>query len=599
MGKITKLILKDLILNRFFLLGWILAFMVFNLMMYALYPGEEGIQAFLGLLDQEIFQAILGGIDSEAAPVLIWMSFALPTMGLVAFIAASLYGNRTILLDMDLGTHETFFPLPVRRTLNLSISFLNGQIISAIFNLALILPWFFPIEGNHVEFSILMNLFIFNQLFFTMGYLLGIFLGILGGNLGRMQQFSLLLILVFYSVQILFRVNDSLQDLNDMNFLNWYDLNSVLFENKLPTKEVQYIVITSIIFVLLDVWLYSKKEFEKDIAMVNLKKPISIIFKALSPLTSFLNFLNPRTYFQSLDSRVSKLEKKVNGEKKSKSATSGIFVFWAKALKKRLPYTADFLFSEARTLTIMFWVLVMFYPLQFFAYPGDEEAQAFIIGFSGGFVNLITYGYDLSNAPYVWWIVTQAIGIHWFFMFPLALYWGKKIVSYDKDRKIGDLVGSLPVHPSIIVTQRIFAIIIELHILYVQMALYTFLSDQTFGYSSETAYHLAAIYGFVPLYLLLTLLLAVPIYLSQSKGVIWSRLLGIAILMWFVIPFMTQTSIDPLEAGLIGLYNPVKVILNQDIAEAVRQIAIFSTGALLVGAFLIKFSEKLPFIETY
>ncbi len=600
MGKWFYLVKKDLILNRMFLLGWSIGFLIFNFMMYALYPGEEGIQGFLGLLDQEIFQAFLGQIDSEAAPVLIWMSFALPTMGLITFIASSLYGNRTILIDIELGTHETFFPLPIGRTSNLLVSYFNGQLVSMMFNIILVLPWLFPVDGKAVETQILINLYILNQLFFTMGYLLGILLGILGGDLGRTQQFSLLIILIFYSVQILFRVNDPLQDYQDVNFLSWYNPNSVLFDDKLPNKELQYIILTSAILLFLNIWLYSKKEFEKNISMVNLQKTISIFYGGLKNLLKGFDYLKGKLFFCSLENRTYRSEKTVvYKHKKSKSATSGIFVFWARALRRRLPYTADFLFSEARVLMIMFWVIVMFYPLQFFAYPGDEEAEAFVSGFSGGFINLVTYGNDLSTMPYTWWVVTQAIGVHWFFMFPLVLYWGKKIVNYDKDRRIGDLVGALPVSPSSIVAQRILAILIELHLLYLQMAIYTILSDQSFGYSSETPYHLAAIYGLVPLYLLLTLLLAIPIYLVKEKGPSISRLLGIAILIWFIIPYMTQTSVDWFEAGLIGLYNPVKVILDRNLSEALYQVIIFFGAALPLGTYLVKFADRMPFIDSY
>lgn len=600
MNKWLRLLKKGLILNRMFMIGWVSAFLVFNFMMYFLYPGEEGIQSFLGLLDQEIFQLILGEINSDAAPVLIWMSFALPTMGLITFIASSLYGTREILLDVDLGTHETFFPLPISRRSNLLISLINGQIVVTIFNLTLLSPWFFPIEGSRVELSILMNLFILNQMFFSMGFLLGMLFAILGGNLGRSQQFSLLFILIFYSMQLIFRTNEGLQDFEDILFISWYNPNTILFQDKLTDPELGYAIYTSIALILLNFWLYPRKEFEKDIAMVNVRPLFSRIVRVFAPVSAMFRYLDPRVAFSSLDRRVSEVENNTRqGGKKSKSATSGVFVFWAKLIRKRLPYTADFLFSEARVLTILFWVIVMFYPLQFFAYPGDEEAQAFIVGFTGGFVNLITLGYDLSTQPYTWWIVTQAIGVHWFFMFPLVLYWGKKLVSYDRDKKVGDLVGALPVNPSSIVAQRILAIFIELHILYAQMALYTYLSDQTFGYGAESSYHLAAIYGFVPLYLFLTILIALPIYFAKERGVTFSRLVGIVVLMWFIIPYMTQTSVGTFEAGIIGLYNPVKVIVEQNLTEAINQILIFFAGAIPSGLILIRMANRMPFIESY
>ena len=601
MGKWISLFKKDIMLNRMYLLGWIFTIIIFNFMMYTLYPGEKGVQGMLGLVDQDIFQAVLGHLNSDAAPVLIWMSFVLPTMGIVIFIALAMYGNRTILLEMELGTHETLFTLPIGRTENLVVSFVSGQVITTAFNVILILPWVFPIDGKTVETNILINLFILNQLFFTLAYLFGIFFGILGGNLGKTQQITLIIILLFYSVQIIFRINESLQDYQDMNFIGWYNPNVVLFEDMLPSKEIQYILVASSILVLLNIWSYTKKEFERDMAMINFERISSFFSMAFQPLRTIFESLASSPVFRPLMKK-GKLIKKAETNippKKSRSATSGIFVFWAKGLRKKLPYTADFLFSEARVLVIMFWVLVMFYPLQFFAYPGDETAQEIISGFSGGFANLITYGYDLTTKPYTWWLVAQAIGVHWFFMFPLVLHWGKKIVNYDKDRKIGDLTGALPISPSIIIAQRILAVFIELHLLYIQMAIYTVLSNQTFRYNSETPFYLAAIYGLIPLYLFLTLLLAIPIHSIRKKGVTSSRILGVALLLWFIVPYMTKTSVKPIETGLIGIYNPVKPIIDLSISEAFIQIIVLFGMTVPLIAYLVKKKKKMPFIDAY
>ncbi len=565
----VSLLKKDFQLQRNWLIGWIIGISIFNLMIFSIYPGEEGVQSLLGLLDNEAYQAFLGQLDSDAAPQVIWLMFALPSMALIGYIGAVLYGVRGILVDVDLGTNEFFFTLPIRRTTNLLIEMVNGQLITLFLNLSIILPWFFPLDGKTIETDILVKMTISLQLFLTVGYIFGMLLGTLTSNQGRGQQLGLLASISFFVLQAVARISEPLETIADFIPINWFDPAHVAFKNEYDVDGIRSMVLFILACGAAVIYLYQRKEMVAD-AGWTLTKP------------------------QSTQSE----EKTVAIPKPEKSNTSGWLVFWARAIKNRLPFTADFLFSEARVMTIMFWVIVMIYPLQLMLYPGDEETLLLMQGFDfGGIGALILMGQTVTD-PYLWFQITQAFGAHWMFMLPATIFWSKKIVSFDRDKETGEIIGSYPLDTKQFLRQRLLALLIELTILVGFMIAFTLVADLTYNQLNEqTVWKAIAILGIIPMYTFLITLAAIPILLDHNRGILINRMLLLGLFLWFAVPLISQPSVQWYEMGIFGLYNPIQIILDQQWFPAANGLLILSALATISSFAMIRLAHKIPFIN--
>ena len=114
----------------------------------------------------------------------------------------------------------------------------------------------------------------------------------------------------------------------------------------------------------------------------------------------------------------------------SKSDKDRILTKWAGLLENKLPFTADFIYSDRRALLISTWAIIIFYSqILGFNTFSEAELQNIVQGFgSSGIINAFTYGENLTNDVYLWFIITQAIGLHWIIYLPLSAHWIKKVI---------------------------------------------------------------------------------------------------------------------------------------------------------------------------
>ena len=208
----------------------------------------------------------------------------------------------------------------------------------------------------------------------------------------------------------------------------------------------------------------------------------------------------------------------------------------------------------------------MVYPLQLALYTGDEATKELIVGFgSGGIFDLFTYGYDLSTEPYLWYVMTQAIGGHWIFFLPLGFHWVKKVTMSDAESGTGEILGSQPIPYQSIIFQRIIAILLEIVFIVVNMVVFLIISELITGKTDEMLWEIVAILVYIPLYSFWTALL-ISIALSlKSSGVKIARSIYLVSFLAFALAVINQDYNHWYVKGIFGLYDPVLIIREQSL----------------------------------
>ncbi|MFV2014434.1 MAG: hypothetical protein ACC656_03320, partial [Candidatus Heimdallarchaeota archaeon] len=274
------------------------------------------------------------------------------------------------------------------------------------------------------------------------------------------------------------------------------------------------------------------------------------------------------------------------------SSRTSIFTFWVRPLEKRYPITADFIYSERRVLLIVFWAIVSVYPLQLAIYPGDELIQEAITGIgTGGIFTLFTYGHNLNNDPYLWYVITQAIGGHWIFFLPLVFHWVKKVILNDAEKGTGEILGSQPIPFRSIIFQRIIAILLEIIFIVVNMILFLILSEKITGSTAGLMWEIIAILVIIPFYSFWTALL---ISIALSLKASWVKIArGIYLLSFlgFAIGVMNENFNYWYVKGIFGLYDPVLIIQEKSIFANNAGIIIILVLAL-VSPLVLAFSSR-------
>ncbi|MCH8906426.1 MAG: ABC transporter permease subunit, partial [Candidatus Heimdallarchaeota archaeon] len=127
--------------NRGWYLSWIITSISLSFMYMATYPGLDGMQTILDLLDEPVFQAFVGDIGGESPGLALWMALTVSTMVLLFAIAATLTGAKVIAQSLSDNTGEIIHSLPISRT-----QFLTSRLLAGLFAMILmLLGWVVPL----------------------------------------------------------------------------------------------------------------------------------------------------------------------------------------------------------------------------------------------------------------------------------------------------------------------------------------------------------------------------------------------------------------------------------------------------------------------
>lgn len=568
--------------------GWFLGLFGSLLLLVVIYPGDEAIRDFMPLLQTDLFEAFIGSIGGASPNYTLWIAILIPMMTVAYFLYGLTTGVRVAVQSISDQTGELIHTLPVSRKQFLLARFVAPIVPFIIFIVSQFIIFGTDIFGYAIEPEKLVTISWWGLFFLIGATCIGIVLGLLAGNTGRGMQYSFLFTLLLYAIQVIGRLQTDYADLNNFNPLNFYQPETVLLSNTMKegtlfdTTFPLYPVYTVVLIFILLIFAfleYNRKDLSDDAGFhLNIFKRLSkknkIILKLSVMWSAFTTIFVP------------------------KKIRNNPFVFWARYLEKRFPMTADFIYSDNMTLFISFLAIVTVFPFQLGLYPGDELIKESIVGFaSSPIFMLLTYGINLGETPYLWFVTTQAIGVDWIILNPLIFYWVRKAISKDSNSETGEILGSIPIQSQSVVFQRLLAIFLELIYLVLWMMFFVIFSEFLTGATYNLTWELIALVSLIPLYAFLIIALFCINLYFKNRGSLLSGLFLIFIVLSYFISMLNETFNTWYMRGIFALYNPVLIMQEKSILVANNGLIILSILALMSFLVLIKLSTKYDWIH--
>jgi hypothetical protein len=573
--KVYFLELRD---SRAWNLWWIFGLSFYNLLILLVYPGEEGVRNFMDLFEEDAFQAFLGDIGGEEPGFALWFAMMAPIIVMLYLIYVVMLGVRVAIKSIDDNTGELVHTLPISRP-----RLLMYRITAAVTYIILLLVlWLGPLlyYTDSVPLIHTLNTGWWGLIYSITGLFLGILVGLIIGAMDRGQQAGLLMVLIFYAFQVLGRFSDAFQSINELNVLEWYLPFNVIINNDINWGLVSRLFVFATGTLFLSIFIFERKDLNKDTS-ISLLLPVK------------------RRLFKSQKSK----------KKKVKSTKNSFFTFWVKPLRSKFPYTADFVYSEKNLLLTVFYMLVIIWPMQLLTYPGGDSIEDVVTGFGDSpMMNLFTYNHDLFdvvfdfnhhpiNNGWLWYIITQAIGVHWMILLPLVFYWTNKLVKQDARSLTGEIMGSIPVAPERVFFERFLAVLLEIMWMIGWMIFWLVVCEAAVDETVNLKWEIITILSLFPLYYLI-LSIAVSLGLAfQRNGVKFGRLFSIATLILFIIGILNETFRKWYILGIFGLYDPVLIIADETLAAKNYGVVLLTFFSILVTYPLIRLSRNFSWLD--
>ncbi len=568
MKKFLWMLFKEARLQFKFSMIWSIVALFTTILFITIYPGKAAMQAFVDLLKNPAVQIFFGSLGN-AGGFTLWALFSIPFMSILVFIISIILGARGVLYETEKRTSELYYSLPISRTEDYIAKLIVVVFYTIIVSAVTVFPWNFPIVGTTLPSEKVFMLFVDQTLLALVGVGIGMIFGAKEGTVSSAQLWGSMVAILLYGLQLIANSSPSNKSLKDFNPLLWFDASSILLEKKYAAQTLEKFYILIPVLLLLTYYMYLHKDLVKGISR---------------------NIIPRRLRFS--------LHK---GERKSsKSGRTSIFTFWARPFEKRYPFFSDFVYSEARGLMVMLFVIIVIFPLQIFAYPGDAASQKLLGGFSsGGIFRVILYGENLVNHPYFGFIALNTYGAHWIYMLPLAIIWGKKIVAREVDAESGDITGSLNISKRSLILQRSFAVLAELLYIIILMVIFLALSEYGLGKTPVLGWEIVALFSMMIFYAFLTFLSATIGFLVPKYGIWLGRLIIIGSLLQFLTSLMSSTSSIPSipAQGIFGLFNPVLIVLKKSWLVADYGMVWLTLGTILFMITTYLLSDRLEYIK--
>ena len=599
--KSLSIYITELRANLVWNLAWLGTFIGFLLILIGVYPGEKEMQTFLTLFQTSAyFQDIVGNFGNASPGYTLWISFMIPFDVIILMMYAMTTGVRTAVQSVSEGTGELLHTLPVSRT-----TFLLTRAIS---NFTYIIGYFviqtimfsLPLTGsaNYIKLNNLLSIGWWGVIFCLFSFSLGILVGLLAGNSAKGHQISLILIMFFYIVEVLARVSSDFSSLNNINPLTYYQPDQYLIGRGF-VKNVKvfgftyyyypvFLLYLSIVILFLSVYEFNRKDLSNDAGVhFNVLKRISleehqmlstketkIIDVLLSPFSFTKKILFPE------------------------NVRNNPFVFWARIFEKELPITADFIYSDNILLFIAFLATILFFPFQIAYYPGDAASRALASG--GGIFTVFTYGHNLVNSPYLFYLVSNTIGVTWVITVPLTFFWVRKAIRNDGNSGTGEIFGGIALRPRSVVFQRLFAIIIELLFIISIMIVWLIISEAITNETYNKLWEVLSLVGMLPLYIFLITFTIILSLIFKQKGGLLSGIILIGIVISFLVSILNTKLNTWYFRGIFGLYDPISIIQNTSFLannDGLVYLTIFSLICIVILFFTASKFTWLNIVE--
>lgn len=538
-------------------------------------PGEEGLQAYLGVEDSPFGQIFFGDLleatGSENSAFYLYFVFlyfiaylanTFPLIGLWLggsgipeevttnmadiFIASSHKKNK--LVFRHLFTHGIVFSIitgVLYITVPVTYEFLNMTIAYDRVFLAYILLWISGISFYSISFFVS--------------------LVTLRSDIGR--GMAGLIFMLSFLVQMIYNMNPILEKLKYFNILHYTNSSSILLkgdslilDNFLPLLIAALLITLGIIFFL-----------KRDPLPIQMRLRTGKVQENGSTkeksLWTVFDRISPKDYFHTFLKRVSPLSAE--------------------------QWRAD------RVIFITFFCLIFFGALSVIVgYPTGEGG---IEQFSGiytnnPFVKSIQRGYGdsiLSDPLYT--IYTQFFGYTWLYFFPLVIISAGRIIARDSDTKTLDLIQSLPVKRKTIIFARLFTVLLELTIFVTMSVVLILLGEFALNINYKVLEQIFSILLIIFTYgTFLLFLVAVGVVLpapKHRKKAIYG-ISGLTIIL-AVFPYFNETLLPLKYLSLLYYLDLIGLISLGYQIEQLSLLLILALVLIISVVSIHKYSEKM------
>ncbi|MFX1283807.1 MAG: hypothetical protein ACFFB5_09130 [Promethearchaeota archaeon] len=520
-GRSFKLILRQqwLTYTLLFVIGFVGA-----LIAYWTFPGEEGIQALLGLAEtpfaKSIWGELIANLDSENSDFFLYFIFLyfIAYMANVYPVAGIWLGGAGTPEEVKSGMADIFIASPHRKE-RLILRHLISHIFLLTFFTVLIyilIPLSYEFLGTSVNykrvFSGFILLWISGIFFFSIAFF--VTSTTLRNDIGR--GIAGIIFLLSFLLTSIVNMNPNYKDLKYLNILHYTNPNPILTKGEVLKLDNFTPLIISIFLLTLGVLIFISKDLLPLLIIQNRRiiKEIESKGGFKHKFSSFREKITVKDYFRQIMNKIS-------------------------------PISAEQWLAD-RTIFIVFFIICFF------------AAVSIIIGFPTGEGGFTEMAQIYQNNPFAKAIVRNSMeqiledplgpiypqfyGYTWLYFFPFIIIEAARVVDRDNSDKTIDLLLGTPTRPRSIIFYRILTIVIELIILSSITLLFIIFGEFFLEINSKIVEQLLALiiipftYGTILCFLIAVgLLLPSP---DNRKKLVYA--LGVLAIILVTIPYFSE-----------------------------------------------------------
>lgn len=515
-----KLILKQQWLTYvlIFVIGFVGALLVFWTS-----PGEEGIQAILGIADTPFVKSIWGeliaNLDSENSDFFLYFIFLyfITYMANVYPIAGIWLGGAGTPDEVKSGMADIFIASPNRKEKLILRHLITHLFLLTFFTLLIyiLIPLSYDFLGTSINYERVLSgfilLWISGVTFFSIAFFITTIT--LRSDIGRGVAGAIFLLSFLFTATV--NMNPNLEDLKYLNILHYTNPSPILMTGEALNFDNFVPLIISIFLLTLGVLMFVPKD--------PLPLQLSQNRRSIEKIKT-VGLKNKLSYFR-------------------KNFTLKDYI--RPILHKISPISAEQWVAD-RTIFIFFFILLFF------------GALSIIIGFPTGEGGFAEMSQIYRNNPIAKAIVRNSLeqiiddplgpiypqfyGYTWLYFFPFIIIAAGRIVDRDKSDKTIDLILGTPTKPKSLIFSRILTIMVELTILSSMTLLFIILGEFYLGIETKLLEQILALliipftYGSILCFLIAVgLLIPSP---DNRKKVVYA--LGVLTIILVMLPYFSE-----------------------------------------------------------
>ena len=534
------------------------------------YPGDDGMEAFMGMDESSFLNLFFWDLWSDATTVNTGLFLYFVMLYFIAYMAITFpvvglwLGGAGVTKEMNTSMADIFFVSPQKKEKLLYRHLLSHGVLFTFLTICFFLsiPLSFELLGTPINYIRVLNAFILlyaSGLFF---FAITFFISVLTvrNDIGR--GVAGLILLASYFLHMLMGENSILSELKQINPLYYFNTGPILLKGDPLTNDILIPVLISIILLIVTI----------------------IVFKKRDPLPLQLMKRSKKTTNKSGD----KNEIKEKG-------------FFYQLLARISPITAE-QWAADRVIFLFMFIFAVFSVWSIIAgYPKGEEGvnQLAQIYQNNPIAQAIIRGHNeiMLNDP-LGSLYPQFFGYTWIYFFPLVFIGAGRIIRRDYDSKALDMMLGTPISSKQMIFYRMVTTAIQLVILSIFMVISLIIGEYWLGIQSKIAEQLISILIIPCVYIsLLSCLIAIGIAIpkpSFRKPVIYGFTLLTVVLA--ILPYLNENLGSLQYLSLLYYFDLIGLVAyGYQITE--MKLLIVLMGVFVISiAYIWKESDKINYI---